>query len=200
MKTPAPADANVAASTSLTANPVSNNAAPNFASAPEQPLPRPNPAPVVVVPPPAAGAGPQAVSAAAPPPPPPTLAGAQPAKPAKPLTIASLANDAVSQAPPKSKAGVVAPMPAPAPAAVAAPAAGWVQIGAYSSPALAAKGWADIAKLAPATMAGKGKTVQPVTAGGAVLYRTYITGFASRDAAEAFCGKLKAAGKSCFVK
>jgi len=200
MKTPAPADANVAASTSLTANPASTNAAPTFASAPEQPLPRPNPAPVIVVPPLAAGAGPQAVSAGAPPPPPPTAPGAQPAESAKPLSIASLANDAVSRPPPKSKAGVVAPKPAPAPAAITAPAAGWVQIGAFSSPALAAKGWSDIAKLAPAVMAGKGKTVQPVTTGGTVLYRAYITGFASRDAAEAFCGKLKAAGKNCFVK
>jgi hypothetical protein len=200
MKTPAPADANVAASTSLTEDRASTNAAPNFASAPEQPLPRPNPVPVIVAAPPAAGPGPQAVSAAAPPPAPPAVADAQPAKPAKPLSIASLANDAVSQPPPKSKAGVIAPKPAPAPAAAAAPAAGWVQIGAYSSPALAAKGWSDIAKLAPAAMAGKGKTVQPVTAGGTVLYRTYITGFPTRDAAEAFCGKLKAAGKSCFVK
>ena len=202
MKTPAPADANAAASTALPAGRESTNAAPAFASAPEQPLPRVNPATGIVAPPSAAGPAPQGVSASAPPPAPPAMAGAEPAKPAKPLSIASLANDAVAP-PPKSKAGVTAPpkpAPKPGPASMAAPAAGWVQIGAFSSPALAAKGWSDIAKLAPAVMAGKGKSVQPVTADGTVLYRTYITGFASRDAAEAFCGKLKAAKKNCFVK
>jgi hypothetical protein len=205
MKTLSPEAAN-AMSTSLQQGGAAANAAPTFAAEPEQPLPRQSLAPVVAVAPPAApqsvsGAAPQAVPAAAPPPRPPTVASAEPAQPAKPLTIASLTDAAISKPPPKPKAGVVAAAkPSLAPAAVAAPAAGWVQIGAFSSPALAAKGWSDIAKLAPAAMAGKGKTVQPVTTGGTILYRTYITGFASRDAAEAFCGKLKAAGKNCFVK
>jgi hypothetical protein len=198
MKTLAPEAAN-ATSTSMPMSGAPTNAAPTFAAAPEQPLPRQSLAPpVVAVAPPAAGSAPQAVSAAAPPPPPPTVANSAPAKP---LTIASLTDAAVSKPPPKPKASLVAAAkPAPAPVAAATPAAGWVQIGAYSSPTLAAKGWSAIAKLAPAAMAGKGKTVQPVAAGGTVLYRAYITGFASRDAAEAFCGKLKAAGKSCFVK
>jgi len=58
----------------------------------------------------------------------------------------------------------------------------------------------DVAQLEPAAMKGKGKKVEPLTRDGKDLYRTSITGFASRDAAEAFCGKLKAAGKDCIVK
>ena len=46
--------------------------------------------------------------------------------------------------------------------------------------------------------AGKGKAVEKIEGGS--LYRTFVTGFASRDAAAAFCERLKAAGKSCFVK
>jgi cell division protein FtsN len=122
-----------------------------------------------------------------------------PAKPAKPMTIASLTDDAMAQKP------AVKPPPA-APAAAtttaAAPAAGggWVQIGAFSSSALADKGWSDIAALAPAGMSGKGRKVEPISRDGKTFYRTYVTGFSSRDAAQAFCDKLKAAGKACFVK
>jgi hypothetical protein len=81
------------------------------------------------------------------------------------------------------------------------PAAGWVQIGAFSSPTLADQGWRDIASLAPVAMAGKGKAVQPLDRDdGATLYRTYVTGFATVAAAQSFCTALQAAGKSCIVK
>ncbi|HWA60698.1 MAG TPA: SPOR domain-containing protein, partial [Caulobacteraceae bacterium] len=101
-----------------------------------------------------------------------------------------------------------APAPKPAaPKAVpaarpAAPAAGgaYVQIGAFSSQGLADKGWNDAARIAPAAMAGKGKHVEQVARDGGVLYRTSITGFASKEEASALCDKLKAAGKSCFVR
>jgi hypothetical protein len=49
-------------------------------------------------------------------------------------------------------------------------------------------------------MSGKGRKVEPVSRDGKTFYRTYVTGFFSRDAAQAFCDKLKAAGKACFVK
>ena len=75
-----------------------------------------------------------------------------------------------------------------------------MQIGAYSSSALAEQGWRDVAKLAPAGMTGKGERVEPVAKDGKTLYRAYITGFPTRDAAQAFCGKLKASGHACFVK
>jgi cell division protein FtsN len=122
----------------------------------------------------------------------PAVAPKPAAKPAQTLTIASIvAGAGVAKSPPKPAAP-----PAPAPTA----AGSWVQIGAFSSAALADKGWSDVAKLDPDAMKGKGKKVEPVTAGDKSLYRTYITGFASRDAAAAFCGTLKAAGKACFVK
>ena len=47
---------------------------------------------------------------------------------------------------------------------------------------------------------GKGKKVEAVQKGTSTLYRTQVTGFASRAEASAFCDKLKAAGKNCFVK
>ena len=75
-----------------------------------------------------------------------------------------------------------------------------MQIGAFSSQALADKGWSDAAGVAPGLAAGKGKSVEKVDKDGKTLFRTQVTGFASRDAATAFCNKLKAAGKACFVK
>jgi hypothetical protein len=50
-------------------------------------------------------------------------------------------------------------------------------------------------------MAGKGKRVAPVTrADGTILYRTAITGFASREDAVKLCARLQAAGESCIVR
>jgi hypothetical protein len=50
-------------------------------------------------------------------------------------------------------------------------------------------------------MAGKGKRVVPVAKpDGSTLYRTSITGFASRSDAQALCDKLKSSGESCFVR
>jgi len=75
-----------------------------------------------------------------------------------------------------------------------------VQIGAYSSPAQADQGWSGMAGIAPGPMAGKGKKVVPVTVDGRTFYRTFVTGFASQDAAKALCDRLKAAGRTCFVR
>jgi cell division protein FtsN len=131
------------------------------------------------------------------------------AKPAKPVTIASLADAAIAQkpavktppSPPPIGPPTISPPPPPlATAAAPPPGAAWVQIGAFSSSALADKGWGDIVMLAPAAMAGKGKKVEALSKEGKTLYRAYITGFSGRDSAQAFCDKLKAAGKACFVK
>ena len=75
-----------------------------------------------------------------------------------------------------------------------------VQIGAFSSPALADKGWNDVAKLLPGKMAGKTKRVEPVAHDASTLYRAYIGGFAAHADAVAFCDSLRAAGHSCLVK
>ena len=97
---------------------------------------------------------------------------------------------------------VHAPPPAPAPAATepASGAGAAVQIGAFSSAALADKGWSDTAQLLPGPMAGKTKAVQVVERDGKTFYRTSVGGFASKADAQAFCASLKAAGKSCIVK
>jgi hypothetical protein len=208
IKTPAAPEASNAAPAGLVIDktdnaglpPATNMAAPTFAPPPEQPLPR-NALPEAPVAPAPISQAPQAVSGAAPPPAPPAQHPA--AKPAQPLTIASLTDAAMAQKPAHPAAKPAAkPAPKPAETTAAAPAAGagWVQIGAFSSVALADKGWSDVAQLAPAAMAGKGRKVEPVSVNGKTLYRAYITGFATRDAASVFCGRLKAAGKACLVK
>ena len=75
-----------------------------------------------------------------------------------------------------------------------------VQIGAVSSTALADKAWSQAVAAAPGLAAGKGKGVEKIEKDGHTLYRTAVTGFASRADAAAFCARLKAAGKACFVK
>ncbi|MDR7229264.1 hypothetical protein J2X45_000327 [Caulobacter sp. BE264] len=138
-----------------------------------------------------------------------SLPAAKPATPAP--TIESLATAAATQKPapkpvqlaqtapkPVSAAPVTA-VSAPKPAATATGPAS-VQIGALSSPALADKAWTEAVRLAPGLAAGKGKKVETVDKNGTTLYRTSVTGFATREAAKAFCEAIAASGKSCFVK
>jgi hypothetical protein len=75
-----------------------------------------------------------------------------------------------------------------------------VQIGAFSSKAQADESWSAAAGAAPGAMAGRGKRVVPTVKDGKTLYRTAITGFASREAAQVLCDRLKAAGRTCFVR
>jgi hypothetical protein len=50
-------------------------------------------------------------------------------------------------------------------------------------------------------MAGKAKRVETVAREGqSPLYRGLIGGFANREAAQAFCNTLKAAGRNCLVR
>ncbi len=186
------------------------NGQPQFTAGPEQPQPRTPPAPAVTVTP-AAPAAPSAAQPALRPaipaqPPaapatttttttPTKTAAAPPAKektPPAPVAAKAPAKEKpaapVKAAPAAAKAAAAA---APAPAAKAAAGAAAVQIGAFSSQDLADKGWND---------AGKGKSVEKVDKDGKTLFRTQVTGFASRGDATAFCDKLKAAGKACFVK
>ena len=86
-------------------------------------------------------------------------------------------------------------------AAAAAPAGkSVVQIGAFSSTALADKGYADVSAALPGRMGGKAKHVQSLDKDGTTLYRTWLSGFATRADAQAFCEALKAKGKTCLVK
>jgi len=168
-------------------------ASPTFAAKPEEPLARPAvPAPTAPVQTAAlqpAKPAPAASSA-------PIPAAPAPKPAAKPQTIEGLATAAVS---PKA-AAPVATKPVAAPAVASAGGGASVQIGALSSTALADKAWNDAARIAPGMAAGKGKRVEAIDKNGSTLYRTAVTGFASRAEAKAFCDALTAAGKSCFVK
>lgn len=157
-----------------------------FAAPPEAPQARPA-APV-----PSAPVQTAALPAAKPAP-----AATQPAP-----TIESLAT-AAAQKPAPKPVQLAAATPAKPVAATSAAASGGpavVQIGALSSPALADKAWSDATRLAPGLAAGKGKKVEAIDKNGTTLYRTSVTGFATREAAKAFCEAISASGKSCFVK
>ena len=191
-----------------------------FAPPPEQPEARPQPgppAPAIVVTPAAPAAAAPALRPSIPAQPPTATTSAPPAKAETPVTKPTPASAPKVEAPPVKtppKAAAAKPAPAkaapakaaPAKAAAAAPAAAAkhgvaaVQIGAFSSQALADKGWSDAAAVAPGAAAGKGKSVEKVEKDGHTLFRTQVTGFASRADATAFCAKLKAATKACFVK
>ena len=74
-----------------------------------------------------------------------------------------------------------------------------VQIGAFSSAAIADSEFAKVRSAFSRYTAGRGKRVEPVERNGQTLYRTAFTGFSKADA-QAFCNALKAAGKACIVK
>lgn len=150
------------------------DAPPAYAPEPEKPLPRPETPVIAKAPVTPVTAGPAL----------------------KPAIPAGTPKAAPTPPPAKVATAPVAPAPAPK----AGGGSFLVQIGALSSPALADKAWNDAAALSPGAAAGKGKKVETVDSGGKTLYRTSVTGFADRASAQAFCDKLKAAGKSCFVR
>jgi outer membrane biosynthesis protein TonB len=169
--------------------------APTFTPEPEQPQARPTPKVVVTQAPPVQAApAPSAATSQA-------LKPALPAAPVQKIAPPPAPVQKVAVAPP-------APKPAPPPVQKAAPApepkaasgGAVVQIGAVSSTALADKAWNDAVAAAPGLGAGKGKSVQKIEKNGGTLYRTAVTGFASKADAQAFCAKLQASGKSCFVR
>jgi hypothetical protein len=191
-------------------------AAPTFTKGPEQPQAR-TPAPVAAAPAPPVQAAPTpppmirpALPAAAPVQAPPAKvvaatpapkAAAPAAKP--PVQIAKATPEPAKPAPVKPAPAKVEPAKTETAKAAAKPAPGGaaaVQIGAVSSTALADKAWSDAVAVAPGLAAGKGKGVEKIEKNGGTLYRTAVTGFASRADAQAFCAKLQAAGKSCFVR
>lgn len=156
-------------------------AQPTFAPGPEQPQPRPAPQAT----PPAPVAAPTT----------PVTSGAL--RPAQPAQTAPAAATPAAPAPKPAAPTPAAQAPTPAPAAAGGSAA--VQIGAFSSTAIADAEFAKIANSFPQYASGKAKRVEPVERDGKTLYRTAFTGFSKADA-QAFCSALKAAGKACLVK
>ena len=76
---------------------------------------------------------------------------------------------------------------------------GAVQIGAYSSKALAEQEFAKVRSGFAKFTSGRATHVEGVQKGSSTLYRAAFTGF-SKDQATAFCVALKAAGRACIVK
>ncbi len=151
-------------------------AAPTFAPPPEAPAARPQPAPL---------AAPRVVASADLP----------------PVHAPTAAPESAVRPPvqPRAMVARIAPI-SPSYVRPAADGAPVVQIGAFSSKALAEKGWQAAAAAAPGAMAGKGKQVEGVDKDGTTLYRAAITGFTSHEQAQALCARLRAAGRNCFVR
>ncbi|MFN9848523.1 MAG: SPOR domain-containing protein [Alphaproteobacteria bacterium] len=173
---------------------------PVFVPPPEQPQARPTAPLVVTQAPPAATV--QALKPAIPAP-----AEITPPPAAKPAPLPAKATPATPKPAPVKPAPSPKVTPpaetkkpsAPEPKATSSSGAA-VQIGAVSSTALADKAWNDAVAAAPGLGAGKGKSVEKIERNGGTLYRTAVTGFATKADAQAFCARLQAAGKSCFVR
>lgn len=150
------------------------DAAPTFTAPPETPQARPAaPAPAPVT---GEGLPPAA-----------TPAPARPA-PARPTETAP------------RPASAPAPAEKAAPASAAATGSSGVQIGAFSSTAIADREYAAVAARFGSYASGAQKRVQEVTASnGSTVYRTTFSGL-SRERATAFCNALKAAGRDCIVR
>ena len=119
-----------------------------------------------------------------------------PTTPAPPVESSTLPPAAPAPATPAP--ATKAPAPAPAPAATGGSSG--VQIGAFSSTAIADREYAAVAARFGQYASGAEKRVQEVTAAnGSTVYRTTFTGM-SRDRAVAFCNALKAAGRDCIVR
>ncbi len=99
-----------------------------------------------------------------------------------------------------------APVPVPAAAPTPAPTASGVggsaavQIGAFSSTAIADREYAAVAARFPQFARNASKRVQEVTASnGSTVYRTTFTGFSTADA-RAFCAAIESGGGDCLVR
>jgi hypothetical protein len=114
-----------------------------------------------------------------------------------------LPSDAPALAPaptPKPTAPVATAPATPAPAPSTATGTSAVQIGAFSSTAVADREFASVAARFPQFSRGSAKRVQEVTASnGTTVYRTTFTGL-SRERAQAFCAAIRAGGGDCLVR
>lgn len=108
--------------------------------------------------------------------------------PAKPVATAAV---------PKSSGKLVAPPPVKpvATAAIAAPSGSLVQLGAFTSEAIANEAWTTLAKRF-GYLSGLSKTVVAAEVNGVRVYR--LRANAGAEAAT-ICGKLKVAGENCLI-
>jgi hypothetical protein len=108
-----------------------------------------------------------------------------------------------AEATPPVRPATPAPRPAAEAAAPVATAAGGsaaVQIGAFSSTAVADREYAAVAARFPSFARNATKRVQEVTASnGSTVYRTTFTGLSAADA-RSFCAAIQAGGGDCLVR
>ncbi|WP_026352188.1 SPOR domain-containing protein [Yoonia vestfoldensis] len=74
-----------------------------------------------------------------------------------------------------------------------------VQLGAFSTPALAAEEWARLESRFGALMNGRERVVQVSTQSSGTWYRLRASGFSDRDDARRFCAALQAEGAECIA-
>lgn len=121
----------------------------------------------------------------------------QPRPEPRPIDAAPLPAPVTRPAPP------VATPPAEKAEPAAPPAAGGssgVQIGAFSTPAIAEREYGQVVGRYPSLTRGSSRRVQEVTSSsGSTLYRTTVTGL-SREQASALCSAIKADGGDCIVR
>lgn len=131
---------------------------------------------------------------------PPEMPAPRPApRPIETAEVPPAARPATVPAPAPAPARPVADAPAPA-AANAAGGAAVVQIGAFSSTAVADREYAAVAARFPQFARNASKRVQEVTASnGSTVYRTTFTGL-SREDARAFCAAIESGGGDCLVR
>jgi hypothetical protein len=131
-----------------------------------------------------------------------------PAPVAAPAAPAAPAGAATTAATPAATAMAIATAPAtatPVPAAAAAPAApakphpALVQLAATPDEGSAEAVWAGLQKKAPDLLAAKNAIILPAVINGQSVWRVRLGGFASTDAAQAFCAQLVAKGAACTV-
>lgn len=164
------------------------------------PVAKAAPAPAAAVKTPAATPAPVAVAKAPAYHAPPSATPVPAAKPDASAVVAKLADGP----PPKRVAAAESATPRTAAStskvATGVFAGSVVQIGAFSSMSQSEKGWTDVSSAMSGEMSGKMKRVEAVEKDGKTFYRTSVTGFSSRAAAEAFCRSLTAKGHACFAK
>lgn len=165
-----------------------------------QPLPDPNGGPTFTAKPETPGARPPAGTPAAPPP---VTVVNQPLPAATPAAKPAAKVEQPKLASAEPKPAVAAPAATPAPKAEVRPAASGspvVQIGAFSSNALAEQSWNGVASKIPGRIAGKTLRVEKADVDGKTYHRALVGGFSSRADADSFCAALKAEGGACTVR
>jgi hypothetical protein len=75
----------------------------------------------------------------------------------------------------------------------------YVQVAALGSPQAATSEWERLRAKTPELMSGRSPTVQQAEVNGRMFWRLRTTGFVTLADANAFCGRLQAAGSDCWT-